>query len=110
VLKNPEKLVFKNSEQWRKEFEKAVLHIQWDPERFIRGASLPYDCIQVGLSKHIKERYVSEWIISITDFSPIVKKMRTFIKNGDVEKAKRLLPVERVYMVEKTTGKHLLIN
>src|SRR5579862_2673190 len=52
VLTHPEKALYKNADQWKTEFEKAVVHVQWDPERSIRGANLPYDSIQVGLSRH----------------------------------------------------------
>src|SRR5947208_14844524 len=42
VLTHPEKSIYPNAEIWSAEFEKAHVHIQWDPERSIRGANLPY--------------------------------------------------------------------
>src|SRR5512138_2709996 len=45
VLTHPEKSIWRDAEQWRAEFEKASVHVQWDPERSIRGAALPYDSI-----------------------------------------------------------------
>jgi hypothetical protein len=53
ILTHPEQSIYENADNWREKFDKARVHIQWDPERSIRGANLPYDSIQVGLSRHI---------------------------------------------------------
>jgi hypothetical protein len=76
----------------------------------LRGATLPYESIQVGLSRHIIKQYVNEWIISIADYTPLVKKIYTLIGSGKAENAKKLLPKERVYPVSDELGKHLLIG
>ena len=110
VLTHPEKTLYKNAEEWRSDFESALVHIQWDPERSIRGANLPYDSIQVGLTRNIIHRFVEEWIIAIQDYTPTVRKIHNFLKAGDVEKAKKFLPKERVYPVEPSVGKRLLIS
>lgn len=74
VLTSFEPAVHGTHDNWREQFERALVHVQWDPERTIRGASLHYGSIQVGLSRHIIERYVNEWIVSITDYTPLVRK------------------------------------
>ncbi len=110
VLTHPERAVYENAEAWRAAFDKAAVVVQWDPERSIRGASLPYDSIQVGLSRHIIRRYAEEWILSIQDYTPLVKKISGLLKAGQAEKAKKLLPQERVYPVEEATGRRLLLT
>ncbi len=110
VLTHPEKTIYRNAEVWRAEFEKALVHIQWDPERSIRGANLPYDSLQVGLTRQIIHRYVEEWILAIQDFTPTVRKIHKFLKAGEVEKAKKFLPKERIYPVEPSIGKRLMIS
>lgn len=110
VLTDPEKSIYKTTEQWNAEFEKALVHIQWDPERSMNGTNLPYDSIQVGLTRHIIERYVAEWIVSIQDYTPLVRKLHNFLKAGESEKAKKLLPKERIYPVDPGTGKRILIS
>jgi hypothetical protein len=35
-----------------------MIHVQWDPERSIRGADSGCNSIQVGLSRHIIQKYV----------------------------------------------------
>jgi hypothetical protein len=110
VLTHPEKSIYKNAEAWREQFEKAIVHVQWDPERSLRGAILPYDSIQVGLSRHIIRRYVDEWIVDIQDYTPLVKKMAGFLKAGEADKAKKFLPKERVYPVSEKIGKWIMID
>lgn len=110
VLTHFEKSLYKNAEAWQAAFEKAWVHVQWDPERSLRGATLPYDSIQIGLSRHIIRRFVDEWIVDIQDCTPLVRKMHGFIKAGEVDKAKKYLPHERVYPVKGQTAARLLIS
>lgn len=110
VLTHPEKSVFGNAELWKTQFEAAHVHIQWDPERSIRGATLPYDSIQVGLSRHVIRRFVDEWIVDIQDMTPLVRKLYAFLKEGEVDKAKKFLPKERVYPVAPEVAKRLMIT
>lgn len=84
---------------WEALFRDAAVHIQWDPERSIQGRSLDYECIQVGLSRQIIERYVHEWTLEIQDYTPRVVKLYELIRSGGLQRAKALLPVERVYPV-----------
>jgi hypothetical protein len=70
---------------------------------------LPYDSIQVGLSRHIIRRYVDEWIVDIQDYTPLVKKMAGFLKAGEADKAKKFLPKERVYPISDEIGKRIMI-
>ena len=110
VLTSPEPAVYHMFENWKEQFDRALVHVQWDPERSLRGASLPYGSIQVGLSRHIIEKYVDEWTISITDYTPLVRKIYSLLKAGQIEKAKRLLPPERVYPLNPTIGRRILIS
>jgi len=36
-----------------------------DPERSLRGGSLPSSSVQVGLSRHVIEEYVADWVVEI---------------------------------------------
>ena len=110
VLAHPEKSVFPTTEAWKMAFDAAHVHVQWDPERSIRGATLPYESLQVGLSRHIIRRFVDEWITSIEDITPLVRKLYTLIKKGEVSHAVKALPKERVYPVNAETAKRLLIS
>jgi len=110
VLTHPEPGVWPDPEAWRQAFENAPVHIQWDPERNLRGASLAYGSIQVGLSRQISERYVEEWVTEIVDLTPRVRKMRLLLRQGKTDTAKRLLPAERLYSAPETVGRRLLLS
>ncbi len=97
VLTSFERGVYRDHDDWRRQLTEATVHVQWDPERTVRGASLPYRSIQVGLSRHIIRRYVEEWTVEIRDITPLVRKLSTLIESGNASNAQDLLPRERIY-------------
>ena len=97
VLTSYELGVFASSEEWAEQFASAQVHLQWDPERSLRGAGLPYSSIQVGLSRHVIREYVDDWVVRIDDYTPRVRKIYDLLQSGQADKAKRQLPPERVY-------------
>lgn len=109
VLTAFEPAVFPSAKSWAERFGQAQVHVQWDPERSLRGVALPYRSIQVGLSRHIIREYVEEWLVGIEDYTPRVKKIYSLLRSGHADKAKRLLPPEKVYPVRPELGQPLLI-
>jgi hypothetical protein len=107
VLTSFEASIHRNPQLWREEFDRALVHVQWDPERSIRGADLGCNSIQVGLSRQIIEKYVEEWVVEIQDFTPLVRKIHGLVKAGHIDKAKKLLPPERVYPLSLDVAKRL---
>lgn len=97
VLTHPEPSLWPDPEAWRVAFAQAQVHLQWDPERNLRGTALPYFSIQVGLSRHLLPRFADEWIVGIEDKTPLVRKLHRLLQTGKSDAAKRLLPPERVY-------------
>jgi hypothetical protein len=89
------------------EVEGASVHVQWDPERSLRGEKLGHRSIQVGLSRHVIRQYVDEWVVSIADLDPLVRKLRDLRKIGKHDAARRLLPPERVYPVSTQIARRL---
>jgi hypothetical protein len=110
VLTHPERTIYPNPSEWEARFQSAVVHIQWDTERSIRGAALNQYSIQVGISRQLIREYVDEWIVRIEDMTPVVAKIHTSLKAGDEKNAKRLLPVERVYVVEPAIAQRIHIS
>lgn len=107
VLTGYEPGVHQSNSAWNQEFEKAIVHVQWDPERSLRGADLGINSIQVGLGRTIIEEYVNDWVTEIKDYTPLVRKIHGFLKSGQAEKAKKLLPPERTYPVSSSIAKRL---
>ena len=110
ILTSFEPTVHHSAQAWRDSFAQAKVHLQWDPERSLRGAALPYYSIQVGLSRHIIREFVDDWIVSIEDYTPIVTKIYNLIHAGNADKAKRHLPPERIYPVASEISKRIQVD
>ncbi|MEV0648128.1 DUF4291 domain-containing protein [Phytomonospora sp. NPDC050363] len=76
---------------------RADVHVQWDPERSLRGAPLNFYSIQVGVGRGLIRAYAEEWVRGITDLTPRARRIAGFLRAGEADKARRLLPPERVY-------------
>ena len=107
VLTSFDQNVHRNQIDWQDEFEDAVVHIQWDPERTIHGKKLEHRSIQVGLSRQVIKEFTDEWILEIKDFTPLTRKIRSLYLAGNKRRAKDQLPAERGYTVETDVGKRL---
>ncbi|MFE5710670.1 DUF4291 domain-containing protein [Streptomyces sp. NPDC056501] len=80
----------------------AAVHVQWDPERSPRGAALNHYSIQVGIGRHLIRTFTDDWIVSLTDLTPQIRKAATLIQTGHATKAQRLFPAERTYPMPLT--------
>ncbi|GCE45992.1 uncharacterized protein DUF4291 [Thermosporothrix hazakensis] len=107
VLTTYEPRVYHRYDDWEQQFQHASVYVQWDPERTIQGKSLACKSIQVGLSRHIIERYVQNWTLAIDDYTPRVRKIYALLQQGQMRKAKDLLPRERVYPVSASLARRL---
>ena len=110
VLTSHVPAAYPSRDEWADAFASAQVHLQWDPERTLRGAGLAYGSIQVGLSRHVIREFVDEWVVKIEDYTPRVRKVHDLLYGGQADKAKRQLPPERVYPVPTALGKRLLIS
>ncbi|APR81948.1 Hypothetical protein A7982_07297 [Minicystis rosea] len=110
VLTSPEPTVFRSPEAWTRAFADAQVHIQWDTERNLRGAALPHYSIQIGISRHLIREYVDEWIVSIEDFTPRVRKIYQHLQEGKAAHAEKHLPPEMPYPVPPPLRARLLID
>ena len=99
--------IHRDSQNWRDQFEAATVHVQWDPERSIRGADLGFNSIQVGISRHLIREFNDDWLVEIEDLTPLARKIRALMDAGKIENARRLLPVERIYKVENEVARRL---
>jgi hypothetical protein len=107
VLTHADRRIYRDSVEWRNAFKHARVHVQWDPERTLRGQPLDARSIQVGLSRHIVDRYADEWILSIRDMTPLVRKIHRLVHDGETAKAKALLPRERVYPLDPEIARRI---
>ncbi|MCW3820319.1 DUF4291 domain-containing protein [Micromonospora sp. DR5-3] len=82
---------------WHRQLKASPVRVQWDPERSLRLAPLPYRSLQVGLSGEAVHRYVDEWLVGLTDVTPLARAVHERLTAGDEPGAGGLLPVERPY-------------
>ncbi|MBB5956333.1 hypothetical protein FHS29_002919 [Saccharothrix tamanrassetensis] len=78
---------------------KPEVRVQWDPERDLHHRPLDHRSIQLGLAGTASERYVREWIVGITDITPLVREIHGHVRAGDLDAATALLPPERPYFL-----------
>lgn len=85
---------------WKRQLRHSPARVQWDPERDLRLQPLPHRSLQLGLAGEAARRYADEWVVAITDVTPLVHAIRAHVRDGDLDAARQLLPHERPYPVE----------
>ncbi|MFC0629270.1 DUF4291 family protein [Kribbella deserti] len=89
--------VYADHATWAARKEASSVRVQWDPERSITLAPLPWRSIQVGLSGPATRAYVNDWIVHIDDVTERVREIQCAIAGGALDTARSLLPAERPY-------------
>lgn len=84
-------------DQWDAFKASKPVRVQWDPERNLYLEPLPHRAIQVGLTGEAVQRYVEDWISAIVDVTELAHEIEARVKEDDLDGARSLLPVERVY-------------
>ncbi|RCV50653.1 DUF4291 domain-containing protein [Marinitenerispora sediminis] len=90
-----DRALFEDRDAWRRRLRESPVRVQWDPERDLAGAPLGHRSLQVGLSGDAVRRYVEEWIVELTDVTPLTVRIRDLRRAGDHAAAAALLPGER---------------
>jgi hypothetical protein len=96
-LSHFDKSVHADEQAWKEQLTASPVRIQWDPEKDIYLNNLPYRSIQIGLTGIAVEKYVNEWISSIEDITGYCKSIHRLILNKEIDEAKKILPVEKIY-------------
>jgi hypothetical protein len=107
VLSAPLPGLYHDHEDWRRQLDRATVVVQWDPERTLRGKSLPSKSIQVGLSRHIIQRYVEAWTVEIRDVTALAHTLYQLIQAGKANQAAARLPPERVYALPAAIARRI---
>ncbi len=84
-------------EEWKKQIAVSEVRCQFDPDRDIYGNPQPVRAIQLGLRGKMVERYINEWIVSITDITENVRYLKSLRDSGKL--LPELLPVEKEYPI-----------
>ncbi|MFE0800913.1 DUF4291 domain-containing protein [Streptomyces sp. NPDC058812] len=92
---------------WQRQLKRAPARIQWDPERDLRLQPLPYRSLQLGLSGEAARLYADEWTVGIRDVTPLAHEIHALVRDGALDSASRLLPLERPYPAAAELLTHL---
>ncbi|MFD6948527.1 hypothetical protein A6A08_18585 [Nocardiopsis sp. TSRI0078] len=93
--------------EWRRRLRESPARVQWDPERDPHLRPLEHRSLQLGLAGEAAHRYADEWIVSVTDATPLTHRIHTLVQAGELEAAARLLPDERPYPLAPHELDHL---
>ena len=92
VLSHYDREIYRDPDEWQTMKEASPVRVQWDPERDPQLAPLPWRSVQIGLRGPAVDRYLCDWIITITDITEQVRIIAT-----DPAPDHPLLPAERPY-------------
>lgn len=107
VPTDPSSAAYPDYASWKRAFESAAAHAQWDTERSLMGEGLGHYSLQIGLSRAIAREYAERWVVGLVDLSDRVRKTRALVQGGRAAEARRHLPPERVYPVDGATRRRL---
>ncbi|MFF5895893.1 DUF4291 domain-containing protein [Streptomyces argenteolus] len=80
---------------WQRSLRHSPARVQWDPERDLHLAPLPHRSLQLGLSGEAARRYADEWLVSVTDVTPLAHEIHGLLRAGESGRAAALLPEEQ---------------
>jgi hypothetical protein len=103
-----DKKTYGSLENWKEKLYTSPVRIQWDPERNLLLEALPSRTIQIGLSGIAVQEYTHHWIEKINDCTELCTNIHQLIQSGNVDEAKKMLPVEAIYPLSGKTS--LIIN
>jgi hypothetical protein len=82
---------------WQVQLQNSPVRIQWDPERDLNLAELPWRSIQVGIGGRAVDSYVDQWISTIEDVTSLAKEVKARVDGGNLNSALTLAPIEKPY-------------
>jgi hypothetical protein len=88
---------FSSHDEWKIKLQNSPVRLQWDPEKDLFLQNLNYRSIQIGLTGKAVEHYVNDWIVSITDITPLCKRIHAWVIDKKIDEANYLLPNETIY-------------
>ena len=75
--------VYASHAQWQEQVWRTQVRVQWDPERSLALARLPWRTIQIGLSGAAVAAYVREWIVDLTDLTDLTHAVHRLVESGN---------------------------
>ncbi|SMC73148.1 DUF4291 domain-containing protein [Kibdelosporangium aridum] len=92
---------------WKRQLKTSPTRVQWDPERNLHLKPLSYRSLQLGLAGEAAHKFADEWIVSITDATPLAREIHGLVRERELDAAKELLPREQPYPIADEVLAHL---
>lgn len=105
ALSHYEPGTYTSEQQWAERELASPVRVQWDPDRSVTLDPLSHRAIQIGLSGEAVQRYLDQWITTITDVTPLATRIQRHVIAGDLDSALAELPAEQVYPLPAQIGK-----
>ncbi|KAF3491153.1 uncharacterized protein GIQ15_00670 [Arthroderma uncinatum] len=96
-LSHVDESLYKDKSSWEERMQASCVRVQWDPERDFKFTPLNYRSIQIGLKGEAVDRYVDEWIVSITDITDQIQKVSSLVSSGRLGEASEEIAEEKIY-------------
>ncbi|EFQ97802.1 hypothetical protein MGYG_00842 [Nannizzia gypsea CBS 118893] len=103
-LSHVDNSLYRDKSAWESRMQSSCVRVQWDPERDFYFNALSYRSIQIGLKGEAVDRYVDEWIVSITDVTEQIRKVSELVSSGELGGARKEMPEERLYGIPEDVG------
>jgi hypothetical protein len=92
---------YATEQEWELRKNESPVRIQWDPERTLALGEKNYRSIQIGLSGESVTKYVNEWIVKLTDITPLAHEIEALVQANKSDEAEARLPIEKPYTISK---------
>ena len=86
-----------SKDEWEALKQRSPVRVQWDPERDLLLEPQQHRAIQIGLSREAVDLYVNQWIVRLTDVTPLAHAIHGLVAEGRYDEARGMLPVEAPY-------------
>lgn len=82
------------------------VRIQWDPDHDHHGEKVERRAIQLGIRGRALQKFIEEWIVSISDITDFVKMQYNFVESNQLSLLR--VPIQRVYELnDDNLGRHI---
>lgn len=105
ILSTYKQDIYNSQSEWKNKLKSSDVRCQWDPDRDIYGAPICRKAVQLGIRGRIVDKYINEYIFTISDISEKVYRWANQVKEGTF--GLKELPVEKEYLVNENTKRIL---
>jgi len=100
---------FSSEKAFKDHLRSQPVRVQWDPDRDLFLNALPRRAIQIGLSGEAVERYVSDWIVELSDITNECRHIKQLVDRNQLDEAQTHLPAETPFRLSPELAKRIAV-